>query len=157
MELYEKLAHDALLTALDRIPRLRREYRIHGDMDLLFPEASDLLQNLMMAIARLLGSQKCQDVELNYGVALVPLLSKNGLLNWYTLFRKDLETFDKGLETWAQFDKIFFVNRYFERLATHFSLVPEPTDKSEIFVHVPGQVDIDMLPIDKLPTPLQFE
>ena len=156
LKFYEELAHENLDAVLVQVPKLRREYRRHGDMDRLFPETSVLIKNLMMAMARLLGTMKCQNVELTEGSVLERLLSKNGLLSWYTLFRNDLMSFDEGLETWAQFEEIFFVNRHFERLAFQFSLIPEPMGKTGIYMHVPIHVDIDMLPVNVMSTLRQF-
>ncbi|MCY3674798.1 MAG: DUF4238 domain-containing protein [Paracoccaceae bacterium] len=135
LKLYEELAHENLFAILVQMPKLRREYKRHRDMARLFPKTSVLIQNFMIAMARLLGTMKCQNVELAEGSVLERLLSENGLLSWYTLFRNDLMSFEEGLETWAQFEEIFFVNRHYERLAFQFRLIPEPMDNG-IYVHV---------------------
>lgn len=147
LELYEKLAHKNLVAALDRVPALRRAYRTHGDMNRLFPEASSLLSNLLMSLARLHGAMKCQDIEFCDRSELAHLLSENGLLNWYKLFRNDLNLFDEESETWAYFEEIFFINRHFERLAVQFSVIPEPVGEAGIYVHVPGQADVDLFDV----------
>ena len=156
LKLYEKLAHENLDAVLVQVPKLRREYRRHGDMARLFPETSVLIQNLMLAMARLLGTMKCQNVELTEGSVLERRLSESVLLSWYKLFRNDLLSFDEGLETWAKFEEIFFANRHFERLAFQFGLIPEPMGKTGIYLHVPIHVDIDMLPVNVMSVLRQF-
>ncbi len=148
LQLYEELAADALEKVLENVPSERRAYREHGNMDILFPAVSRMFGDFLNSTARLLGGQKNQEAELAEDSRLWLLLEANNLLAWFELFGKDLESFDEGLEGWEKFEDIFFVNRHYERIAAQFSIVPEPTDASGVYVHVPEAPDIDLLDID---------
>ena len=145
LNFYEELALEALYKLLEDVPKERRKYRSHGEMEALFPIVAGLISSFMKAISRLLGAQKNQITELSHGSQLWQLLEKHQLLSWFELFQKDLQSFDDGLEAWAHFDEAFFVNRHFERIAVQFSVVPEATDGPGAYVHVPEMPEIDLL------------
>lgn len=136
VELHERLALEAFEAMSERIPRLIKQFLEHRDMDLLFPESASLLGGFLLAAARYLGCLRCNAAGLDDTSELVATLTENGLSNWLKLFRKDLEAFDNGLESWARFEEAFFVNRHFERLGVHFGLLPEPTTNGQVYIHV---------------------
>lgn len=145
LQFYEGLALEALKKVLEGVPKARREYSTHAEMEVLFPLAAGLIADLMIALARLLGAMKNQRTELKEDSQLRQLLEANQLLLWLELFRKDLQSFDGRLEAWAHFDETFFVNRHFERISFQFGIVSEPTDGVGAYVHVLGLPDIVLL------------
>ena len=136
VELHERLAREAFDAMSERIPRLIKQFLEHHDMDRLFPESASRVGEFLLATARYLGCLRCNAARLDDTSELAATLTENGLSNWLNLFRKDLEAFANGLESWARFEEAFFVNRHFERLGVHFGLLPEPTTNGQVYIHV---------------------
>ena len=136
VELHERLAREAFEAMSECIPRLIKQFMEHRDMDRLFPESASHVGSFLLEVARYLGCLRCNAAQLDDGGELVTILAENGLSNWLSLFRKDLETFDSGLESWTHFEEAFFINRHFERLGVHFGLFPEPTTNRQVYIYV---------------------
>ena len=136
VELHERLARESFQAMSERIPCLVKQYFEHREMDRLYPESASHVRAFLLAAARYLGCLKCTAAPLDDTGELVTTLAESGLSNWLKLFRKDLEAFDNGLESWARFEKSFFVNRHFERLAVQFGLLPEPTPNGQVYIYV---------------------
>jgi len=143
LEMHENLALLALDALLEDIPYEHHEYRHNGDLDSFFKIISDRISNLLLATARLIGAQKSQEIQLDEDSQFRKRLEKSGLFLWYQLFKRDLLSFDAGLENWGHFEELFFVNRHFERIAARFSVYLEPNNSlSPIYVYVTDLVDI---------------
>lgn len=137
VEYYEKMALSALRNALVQMPEKRKAYRRHDDLNGFFEASATLIANVLTSLARIFGAYKAHDHVMSKATCLLDLLAEHDLDQWAHLFRSDLEGFDAGLEKWADFTEIYFVNRHFERLLVHFGIVPDRIDGPGAYIHVP--------------------
>lgn len=138
LEHRESLALGALKLAVEQIPDKRRAYRLHGDIEGFFDASAIMIQNVLTFTAALFGSYKACGLVLHESSPISVLLAEHELDRWAELFRADLEGFHAGLEQWADFTEIFFINRHFQRLLAHFGIVPDRHDDGfGAYVHVP--------------------
>lgn len=134
---YERLALSILRNALVQIPDERKAYRRHGDLNEFFETSATLIANMLTSLARMLGAYKAHGHVMSKASCLLGLLAEHDLDQWADLFKRDLEGFDAGLEYWADFTEILFVNRHFERLMVHFGIVPDRIKGPGAYIHVP--------------------
>ena len=133
----ESLALGALKLALEQIPDKRRAYILDGDLEGFFDASANMIQNVLTFIAALFGSYKACGLMIHESSPISMLLAEHELDQWAELFRADLEGFHAGLEQWADFTEIFFINRHFQRLLAHFGIVPDRYEGFGAYVHVP--------------------
>ena len=133
----ESLALEALKLAVEQIPDKRRDYRLDGDIEGFFNASAIMIQNVLTFTAALFGSYKACGLVLDESSPISVLLAEHELYRWAELFRADIEGFHAGLEQWADFTEIFFINRHFQRLLAHFGIVPDRHDGFGAYVHVP--------------------
>lgn len=141
----ETLAAEALKAMAEDVSKMRREYRTHGEMDVLYPACAALICQFLEMAARLIGGLTCQSQTLDDNSDFAKALKENGLWNWWILFEKDLIAFSADLDIWSAFEELFFINRHFERLAAQYGIVLERMEEGGLYIHVPVETDIDLL------------
>jgi len=141
MDNLEKYLPEMISMCLEK----RRLYRVNSDLDGFLTLAFEQARLALSHIAQILGI--FAGVE---GGRLVPdkmneILSRFEMAEWLQLFANDLADFYENLETWRNFEEVFFVNRHFERWLLVFGIILQDQDDGQFYAHVPLGTDAEYL------------
>lgn len=134
---FEEMALMNLKKAFEGILEKRMEYLRGGDIEAFFSVAADLSENALSFLAMMFGAYRGLNLQLQQTSPVMSYLAEKELIDWAELFNADLAGFMSGLEEWAEFEEIFFVNRHFQRFLVHFGIMPDRHNSDGAYIHVP--------------------
>ena len=145
----------ALQRVMEELPKLRLDYRFHGDVPRLLDASTKYIGHVLSHAAHYLGHCDGLDrVESDTGAALKDQLDKMGLSAWFNLYREDLRAvWDKRGE-WASFDDLLSLGHHVERLLWQFGMFLSQSPDGNCRLDVPLYIDWQRLGIEALRRPL---
>lgn len=123
----------------------RRAYRMDENLDEFFSFAVSKACDLLNGFAKIFASRRSIEDEPPRTEAFVKILVRHDLIDWASLFERDLDDFYEGLPIWSDYKKLFFVNRHLERLLFMFGILVELQNGGQIYIHVPLGNDANYL------------
>lgn len=102
---------DRLATITDDLVRIRRAYRIHGDVDRLIRDAGEAVSELF-ELACTAASHSGDDRD----VVLEEMLAERGLTNWFALLRNDLPSIWRDGTAYPAQAEMLVLNQHIRRL-----------------------------------------
>ena len=136
LERSENLALTVLRRTFQEIPAKRKEYICGGSLDSFFARSASLAVNALSFLAALFGAYKGLGQTIPRSSAVMTFLSDHRLAEWARLFDADLSAFAAQLDSWAEFQELFFIHRHFQRFLAHFGIVPDRHVGPGAYVHV---------------------
>lgn len=137
---------DRLVATLDRadteVPKARRAYRQHADLEHLLKIAIPATRAILACAADFLGH--CDALGRPPIAPTGPLasaLERHGLTRWLPVFQADLRKLRQRLGQWESFDEFLRFNRHVERVLWHFGIFPWQTPEGVSRVEVPLTTD----------------
>lgn len=137
LEECENLALTILRRTFAEIPAKRKEYICGGSLESFFTGSANLAVNALSFLAALFGAYKGLRQTIPQSSAVLTFLADHGLAEWAHLLNADLAAFEAQLDSWSEFEELFFVHRHFQRLLAHFGIVPDRHGGPGAYVHVP--------------------
>lgn len=111
------------------------QYKTDGDHERFFGVCAAHVSAFLSALARYLGARASTIGPHKPDSLLDERLAQFELIKWSRLFESDLAAFAHGLEEWANFEKIHFINRHFERLLFEVGVFPDQLDDGSLYIH----------------------
>lgn len=141
-----------LLSALEMLrttlPKRRLDYRFHGDAGRLATEALALAGEVLIHAGAWLGHRDeiGREPLPETDVELAQRLREADLVDWFDLYRRDLETFWNRRDTWTSFDEVLIFNLHVDRLIWPHGLIFSRTSDRQPWLYVPLASDRAQLP-----------
>ena len=105
--------------------RAHNEWKLSCNRQEYFKKSAYHVSSFLFSLARFVGATAFTDEVRVSNSALGERLRQLQLSQWLELFEKDLLTFYRNVDKWANWEKIYFINRHFERILFDVGIVTE--------------------------------
>ncbi len=147
----------SLQRAAKEIPRLRLEYRFHGDVPRLMDAVLKHVGFVLTHAANLIGHHDGLEDEAMYtDGALATELDSLGLRLWFDRYRRDLRTLWDRRGEWASLEEFLALGLHVERLLWPFGLFLWRTPEGMCRLEAPLHMDIPQLRVEARKRPLRM-
>jgi hypothetical protein len=153
--------HIALLVAALRrtageIPRLRLEYRFHGEVPRMMEAVLKHVYYVLSHAAHLIGHYDgLQDSAIDSDARLASQLKEMELAAWFDLYRRDLRALWDRRGEWSCLEEFLALGHHVERLLWPFGLFLWQTSDRNCRVEAPLYVDRQALRIEAQKHPIR--
>jgi len=153
-ERHKTLLVAALKRASEELPRLRLDYRFHGDVRRLLDASMKQVGYILKHSAYLIGHNDGLDDKPQYDM-LAEELERLGLKAWFDLYAQDLQTLWDQRGKWGSFEEFIALGYHAERLLWPYGIFVWPTPDGGCGLKVPMHTDAARLPAEIVRRPLQ--
>jgi hypothetical protein len=153
---YRTLLNAALKRASEEIPRLRLDYRFHGDVPRLLTPVLKHVTHVLNHAARLIGHYDgLEGAVLDADATLAAELEKHGLAAWFDHYGRDLRALWTRRGKWSSLEEFLVLCHHVERLLWPFGLFLSQTPDGAVRLDVPLKFDRARLQIEVRKHPLR--